>query len=351
MQYTNEFLMRRCIELARNGEGYVAPNPMVGAVITYNGHIIGEGYHTHFGAPHAEVMAVKSVKDKSLLKESVIYVNLEPCCHYGKTPPCAQLIIETGIAKVIIASADPFPSVNGGGIKILKENGITVINGILENEAHELNKFFYTYHQKKRPYIILKWAESADGYIDINRSPDIRPAAISNNTSRMLTHRWRSQVQAIMAGTNTILMDNPQLTSRNWNNNNPLRVIIDRQGRISPNCLALNNDSDNLLFISHKPDYVYSNRTTKIETDFDKNTEEKILDELTKRQIQSLLIEGGTQIINSFMRKNLWDEARVFVSGTFLSNGIKAPQKPDFCKLTSSDIGNDKLFVFRRNNL
>ncbi|MDR1055889.1 MAG: bifunctional diaminohydroxyphosphoribosylaminopyrimidine deaminase/5-amino-6-(5-phosphoribosylamino)uracil reductase RibD [Prevotellaceae bacterium] len=351
MIYNDEQIMRRCFELARNGGGRVAPNPMVGAVIVYNGKIIGEGYHSHYGAPHAEVMAIESVTDKSLLSRSIIYVSLEPCCHYGKTPPCTQLILDKGIPKVVIAAADPFTKVNGCGIQLLKNNGVGVVTGVLENEARELNKFFYTYHEKKRPYIILKWAESVDGYIDSIRPANELPTKITNAMSSALVHRWRSQVQSIMVGTNTIIRDNPRLTVRNYQGNNPLRTIIDRKGKLPANALVFNNESETLLFIPQKSDIDYGKHTVQIEINFNDNVEEQILSELYKRQIQSLFIEGGTQLITNFSVKNLWDEARIFIGNVFLKNGVKAPQKPDISPIYVEIIGNDKLLVYRKNNL
>ena len=345
-----EHIMRRCFELARNGEGRVAPNPMVGAVIVCAGQIIGEGYHARYGGPHAELMAVNSVVDKSLLKKSTIYVSLEPCCHYGKTPPCAGLILETGIPRVVVAATDPNPQVNCGGIEMLRTNGVEVITGVLEDETRELNRFFYTYHEKQRPYIILKWAESADGYIDIKRSPFEKPAQISCATSKVLAHRWRSQVQSIMAGTNTILYDNPMLTARNWAGNNPIRLVIDCNGRISPDAQVFNADADTLLFVSKKQNKNYGANTTQIEADFD-NIEEFILNDLYQRKVQSLFIEGGAQLINSFIRKGLWDEARIFISQNTLGDGLKAPDKPSEQIKHLSIIGFDKLLVYRRNFL
>ena len=343
--------MRRCFELARNGEGRVAPNPMEGAIIVHEGRIIGEGYHTQYGAPHAEVMAVNSVIDKSLLPCSTIYVSLEPCCHYGKTPPCSQLILDMGIPKAIIAATDPFPKVSGGGIKQLKDNGVEVVVGILENEARELNRFFYTYHQKKRPYIIIKWAESIDGFIDSERAANEPPAKITGLTSNTLVHRWRTQIQSIMAGTNTVIRDNPQLTSRYWTGKNPLRITFDRNGRIPVNSAIFNDAADTLLFVPQINNNEYGDRTSQILVDFENNTEESVLKELYNRQIQSVFIEGGAQLINSFIKKDLWDEIRIFTGNIYLNEGVKAPAKPNVSPVTHSDIGNDNLLVYRKNNL
>lgn len=350
MIYTDEQFMLRCFDLARNGEGKTAPNPMVGAVIVHNGRIIGEGYHTKFGAPHAEVMAIQSVLNKTLLTQSTLYVNLEPCCHHGKTPPCTQLIIDMGIPKVVIAATDPFAKVNGGGIDVLQKNGIDVTVGVLKNKARELNRFFYTYHEKRRPYVILKWAQSIDGYIDSDRSTTSQPTAISSPTSHTLVHRWRTQVQAIMVGANTVLADNPQLTARNWQGNHPLRVIIDPNGRINNNCQVFNNDADTLLFVSRKSNQNYGKRTTQIEINFDENVEQNILNKLYQYNIQSVFIEGGAYTINQFIIKNQWDEARVFISNPHIGAGVKAPQMPTRPPIALSIIEKDELFLFRQNN-
>ena len=351
MQYNDEFFMRRCFELAKNGEGRVAPNPMVGAVIVCNGQIIGEGYHTCYGASHAEVMAINSVTDKSLLSKSTIYVNLEPCCHYGKTPPCTHLILKAEIPKVVVAATDPFPKVNGGGIELLQNKGIDVKVGILEEEARELNRFFYTYHLKKRPYIILKWAESIDGYIDTNWDVNSTPVKITGKTSNAIVHKWRAQVQAIMVGTNTVLRDNPKLTARNWQGNNPVRVIVDRNNRTPSGSSIFNNEAQTFVFTSQKSGKVYGDWVHEFEVNSDENIEKVILDTLYKNNIQSLFIEGGTKLITNFLEKDLWDEVRIFIGNIHLQNGISAPIKPDIHPSASSIIGDDKLLVYRKNNL
>ncbi|MDR2473665.1 MAG: bifunctional diaminohydroxyphosphoribosylaminopyrimidine deaminase/5-amino-6-(5-phosphoribosylamino)uracil reductase RibD, partial [Tannerella sp.] len=225
--------IQRCLELASHGAGNVAPNPMVGAVIVHNGLIIGEGFHRRYGEAHAEVNAIASVKDESLLKESTLYVNLEPCSHYGKTPPCAQLIIEKQIPRVVIACEDPFEAVAGRGVKMLREAGIEVVTGVMESEAKALNKYFITAHTKRRPYIILKWAESADGFVDkIRNDRSEPPVKLSSTLTRMLVHKLRSDVQAIMVGTNTAILDNPSLKVSHWVGKSPVRIVFDRYGRI-----------------------------------------------------------------------------------------------------------------------
>lgn len=352
MQYTDEQIMRRCFELACNGAGKVAPNPMVGAVIVHNGQVIGEGYHMRYGEPHAEVMAVNSVNDKLLLPQSTLYVSLEPCCHYGKTPPCSQLILDMGIPKVVVAATDPFPKVSGGGVKMLRDNGVEVVVGVLEGEARELNKFFYTFYEKKRPYIILKWAQSIDGYIDAERSITQAPAKITNGVSQALVHKWRAEVQSIMVGTNTVLKDNPQLTVRKWMGNNPMRIVVDCNSRLSSNLNVFDNNAQTLLFIAdYTPNINYGDNVIPVKINFNNNIEEQILDELYKRQIQSVFIEGGTQLLNSFINKNLWDEARVFVGNVLLKNGVKAPEMPNNIFDCEDNIYNDRLLVFRQNNL
>lgn len=230
---THEFYMKRCIELAKNGLGTTYPNPLVGSVIVHDGKIIGEGWHKKAGEPHAEVNAVNSVKDKSLLKEATIYVSLEPCSHFGKTPPCCDLIIANKIPNVVVGTVDPFAKVAGNGIKKLIESGKNVTIGILEDECNELNKRFFTFHQKKRPYIILKWAETTDGFIAPISKEEKSPVWITNPYSRQLVHKWRTEEQAILVGTNTVLDDNPKLDARDFSGNNPVRIVLDKSGKIS----------------------------------------------------------------------------------------------------------------------
>jgi diaminohydroxyphosphoribosylaminopyrimidine deaminase/5-amino-6-(5-phosphoribosylamino)uracil reductase len=245
-----ETYINRCLELALPGLGNTAPNPMVGSVIVHGWHIIGEGFHHRFGGPHAEVNAVNSVKDKTLLRNSVLYVNLEPCSHSGKTPPCAEMIIEAGIPEVVIGTADPNPIVSGNGIKKLEHAGIRVTTGILEKQCIALNRRFITFHSRKRPYIILKWAQTSDGFIDVLRENQgiSRPTWISNEISRKLVHKWRSEEQAILVGTQTAILDNPQLNVREWTGNSPIRMVIDRQLKLSKKLNLFNNSSTTIVF-------------------------------------------------------------------------------------------------------
>lgn len=292
--------MRRCLQLARCGEAGAPPNPMVGAVIVCNGHIIGEGYHRKCGGPHAEVNAIGSVKEKHLLSRSTIYVSLEPCAHYGKTPPCTELIIESGIRRVVVGCTDPFAKVNGLGIRKLQEAGCEVQVGTLEKECRELNRRFFTFHQKHRPWITLKWAQSKDGFIGKRER-----VVFSNALTQTLVHRLRARHQAILVGTRTALLDNPTLTTRLWTGPNPLRLTIDRKG-ILPPTLHLKDE--------RFPTVIYQQESI-----------EEILADLYARGIQSLLVEGGAKLLQSFIDKGLWDEARLETAPFCLGDGVSAP--------------------------
>jgi len=298
--------MQRCIQLARCGEMGAPPNPMVGAVIVHNGIIIGEGYHRRCGGPHAEVNAIRSVRDETLLKDSTIYVSLEPCSHYGKTPPCADLIIEKGIPRVVVGCMDPFAKVNGQGIRKLRDAGIEVVVGVMENECLQLNRKFITFHQQHRPWVILKWAQSEDGFIDAERLPGEKPVKFSTAYTQTLVHRMRAMNQAVMVGTRTVLLDNPTLTTRMWEGANPLRVSIDRNGVISESVHLKDNKV---------PTVIYNHGDLSI-----------ILNDLYKRGIQSLIVEGGAQLIQHFMDAGLWDEARIEIAPLVLGSGVPIPQ-------------------------
>lgn len=331
--------MQRCLHLAVQGLGSVAPNPMVGCVIVHNGKIIGEGFHEKYGSAHAEVNAIRSVTDEKLLAQSTLYVNLEPCSHYGKTPPCANLIVEKKIPRVVIGSYDPNPLVAGKGIKLLRENGVEVMTEVLKPEADFLNRRFFTFHTQQRPYIILKWAQSADGFI---APADGKPYWLTNEVSKKLVHQWRSEEQAIMIGTNTARTDNPQLTVRLWHGNNPLRVVIDRTLSLPASLHIFNAEAATLVF-NEKGNAVKGN-IEKVKIDFSANIEEQILHELFKRNILSIMIEGGTQFLNSFINRLLWDEARVFTVTKKLNEGVKAPQVSGTI-LNEMDVERDKLIV------
>ncbi|MDI9311677.1 MAG: bifunctional diaminohydroxyphosphoribosylaminopyrimidine deaminase/5-amino-6-(5-phosphoribosylamino)uracil reductase RibD [Limnohabitans sp.] len=312
MMKIHEQYIQRCIELAKNGLGTTYPNPLVGSVIVHNDKIIGEGWHKKAGESHAEVNAINAVKDKSLLIESTIYVSLEPCSHFGKTPPCADLIIKNKIPNVVIGTIDPFAKVCGAGIQKLKDAGINVIVGVLEEECNELNKRFFTFHTKKRPYIILKWAQTKDGFIAPLSKEENKPIWITNKYSRQLVHKWRSEEQAILIGTQTAIDDNPKLDVRDWSGSNPVRIVLDRSMRIS---------KENLIFDSSALTILLS----QDDLDFSKSIVKQIVGLLYEKNIQSLIVEGGSKMLQSFIDESLWDEARVFKGESFLKEGVKAP--------------------------
>ncbi|GAA4042901.1 bifunctional diaminohydroxyphosphoribosylaminopyrimidine deaminase/5-amino-6-(5-phosphoribosylamino)uracil reductase RibD [Flavobacterium chungnamense] len=309
---THDTYIKRCIELAKNGLGTTYPNPLVGSLIVYNDEIIGEGWHRKSGEPHAEVNAINSVKDKSLLSKSTIYVSLEPCSHFGKTPPCCDLIIANKIPNVVIGTIDPFAKVAGTGIKKLIEAGKNVTVGILEDECNELNKRFFTFHNKKRPYIILKWAESQDGFIAPLTKEIKEPVWITNEFSRQLVHKWRSEEQAILVGTNTVIEDNPSLTTRDWSGNHPIRIVLDQNNRISKESHIFDNQIKSITI-------------TKENINFNNNIALEITDFLFNEGIQSVIIEGGGQTLQTFIDANIWDEAQVFRGEIYFKSGTKAP--------------------------
>lgn len=316
--------MKRCLQLARYGESYVSPNPMVGAVIVHAGNIIGEGYHQAYGQPHAEPNAINSVKDQTLLAQSTMYVTLEPCSHYGKTPPCADLIIKYKIPKVVIGMKDPNPKVAGNGIKKLLDAGVNVTVGVLENECSVLNKHFLTFQEKKRPYIALKWAQTSDGFIDIKReSAEIAPLKISNELTKILVHKQRAQNQAIMVGTNTALLDNPTLTVRNWSGRNPVRIVIDKSGRIPENYHLLNDNIKTLVYTEQEKES--KENVEFITVRFDNDLLENLIQNIYEHNINSVLVEGGASFLQSFIDKGLWDEVSVEVSPMIIGDGLKAP--------------------------
>ncbi len=317
--------MRRALQLAQNGLGTTYPNPMVGSVIVHNGKIIGEGWHKKAGEPHAEVNAVNAVKDKSLLKEATIYVTLEPCSHFGKTPPCCDLIIAKEIPNVVVGTIDPFAKVAGTGIQKLKEAGKNVIVGVLEKECQELNKRFFTFHQKKRPYIILKWAESNDGFIAPLTKDTNRPVWVTHQYSRQLVHKWRTEEQAILVGTQTVLDDNPVLNARDFFGADPTRIVLDRQGRIPEN-YHIKNGTQKTIIYSENIFLTKNNTISYKKAIFDTHFLEFLVSDLFQEELQSIIIEGGAKTLQSFIDKNLWDEARVFTGNTLLKNGITAPK-------------------------
>ena len=317
--------MNRCFELAQNGLGKVAPNPMVGCVIVKDGAIIGEGYHEKYGENHAEVNAIESVENAELLRGAEMYVNLEPCTHHGKTPPCVDRILEAGIGKVIIADSDPSEKVHGKGIEKLRTNGVLVETSVLLEEEHRINKRFRTYHEKKRPYIILKWAQTVDRFIDIDRAHGEKgQIKISNEACKRLLHKWRSEEQSIMVGTTTALNDDPSLNVRLVEGSNPLRVVLDRYNRLPQELKMFNDGNKTLLYSYHEGADV--NNVERVILDGSSNILGKIMDDLYQREIQSLIVEGGRYLFTSFISQNLWDEIRIFQSQDELKTGLPAPE-------------------------
>lgn len=316
--------MRRCLYLASRARGHTGMNPMVGSVIVYKGKIIGEGYHREYGSDHAEVNAINAVVNKDLLRNSTLYVNLEPCSHYGKTPPCSELITSYKIPEVIIGTVDPNPLVSGKGIHHLRERGTQILTPVLEKECLHLNRRFFTNILKKRPYVILKWAQSRDGFIDKDRKPEdpAGPNWITDHTARMLVHKWRSEEAGIMAGTNTVLIDNPGLDVRYWPGRNPVRILPDRNGKLSGNLKVLDGSTETLIIGGAGP--ATKGLTTYIKVRGEAGLPE-ILDLLLERGIYSLIVEGGATLINSFLELGLWDEARVFEGDTLFGSGIPSP--------------------------
>ena len=343
-----EKYIKRCIELAKNGLGTTYPNPLVGCVIVFENVIIGEGWHKKSGEAHAEVLAIESVRNKELLSESTLYVSLEPCSHFGKTPPCADLILKYKIPNVVIGTIDPNSKVSGKGIQKLKDSGVNVTYGILVNECNELNKRFFTFHSKTRPFIILKWAESSDGFISPINKKEQKPVWLSNEYSRQLVHKWRSEEQAILVGTQTIIDDNPSLTVRDWVGKNPIRVLIDRDNAIDTPSNVFDNQAKTIVF-SNKEVTSNSDTIQYIKIDFDKNSTQAIVDKLFENNIQSIIIEGGRKTIQSFIDANLWDEARVFIGEINLNEGTKAP-KLNRANYYKSLIKKDTLLIYRNDD-
>lgn len=318
--------MQRCLQIAKNGIGTTRPNPSVGAVVVVNDVIIGEGFTSAYGGNHAEVNAINAVKDKSQLKEATIYVTLEPCSHFGKTPPCADLIVKHQFKNVVIGCLDANSLVAGKGIERIKKTGINVVVGVLENECLEHHKRFFTVQNKKRPYIILKWAETKSEFIAPLKKESNNPVWISNQYSQQLVHKWRSEEHAILVGTNTVIADNPKLNVRSWSGNNPIRIVLDRSLRI-PKTANVFDESVQTIFLTEKRIKNKEERDNVVfeEINFSENIAEQICKVLHKHQIQSVIIEGGTQTLQTFIDANLWDEARVFIGKNEFKNGIKGP--------------------------
>lgn len=338
--------MRRCLELASNGMGLTAPNPMVGALLAVNDIIIGEGYHHASGCPHAEVEAVRSVKDQELLKSATLYVNLEPCNHVGKTPACTDLILQHGIPRVVIGHTDPNPLVAGTGIDRLRSNGVEVITGVMEKEGRGLNRRFLTFHEKKRPFIMLKWAQTRDGFIDLTREvgQQAHPAWITDEYCRTLVHKWRTEESAILVGTRTALLDDPALNVRAWSGKSPVRLVLDVHGSL-PNHLK--------LFDGSEPTWVYTalkqadrKNIRYIRIDPEENDLDQLLQHLYENEIQSVIVEGGAELLGSFIQQKLWDEARIFTGPGSFGQGVAAPVLRGR-SLQTMHTGNSILEIYR----
>jgi len=328
MVWNNDLnFMQRCVELASKAEGMTYPNPMVGAVIVHEGEIIGEGYHMKAGGPHAEVMAIGSVNNKELLVSSTIYVNLEPCSHFGKTPPCADLIISHKIPVVVVGTMDTSDKVSGQGLSKLREAGCKVITGVAEDQCRMINKRFFTFHEKRRPYIILKWAQSSDGFIDIKREKKKQsgPGWITGKPERILVHKWRAEEQAILVGAETVRTDNPLLNVREWKGNNPVRLILSGSG-IIPEELAMNKLIGPQVVFSFFPEKINLSGSVVVKLNNHESSAAQILDYLFRWGIQSLFIEGGASVLSHFISLGLWDEARIFYGDQIYKDGVKAPE-------------------------
>jgi len=325
LEETDNKYMRRCIDLAVKAEGCTFPNPVVGAVVVFRDSVIGEGYHLQAGKPHAEVVAINSVKNRELLKLSTLYVSLEPCCHYGKTPPCTDLIISSGIPRIVAGTIDTSSKVSGKGIEILKGAGREVTVGIMEKECRWVNRKFFTFHEKKRPYITLKWAESADGFIDTEREASSTPEPywITGMAERVLVHKWRASEETILVGGETVRKDNPKLNVRYWSGRDPLKVILSRSGNI---CKYLTENETKSKIFTFTGNRNFSSGNTEIfYLEEEANAGKTICDVLYNNGIQSLMVEGGAMVLNHFISAGLWDEARIFKGYENFHKGVRAP--------------------------
>ncbi len=350
----HEKYIKRCIQLARNALGNTYPNPLVGSVLVYKDKIIGEGWHNKAGEPHSEVNAIRSVQNEKLLNKATIYVSLEPCNHYGKTPPCSDLIIASGIKKVVIGTVDPYAEVSGKGIKKLLDAGCEVIVGVLEAECKELNQRFFTFHQKQRPYIILKWAQTANGFIAPESRDTREPVWITNSYSQQLVHKWRAEEQAILIGTNTAIEDNPKLTSRLWKGKNPTRIVLDQHRRIPKLSALYDGKVKTIFFCGRLPDLSSEEEQNEIKNisfeqiDFNADVAEQICRVLFRNKIQSVIVEGGAKTLQTFIDANLWDEARVFTGKGIFQSGIKAPDITGKL-INEKELGSDNLKIYKND--
>lgn len=340
--------MRRCLDLARRGAGHVAPNPMVGSVLVHEGRVIGEGYHHRYGGPHAEVNCIRSVTpaDQALISSSTLYVSLEPCSHYGKTPPCTGLILDSGISAVVIGCSDPFPQVNGRGIGILCKAGVNVITGVLEQECLELNRRFIHVIEQQRPYIVLKWAQTGNGKIS---SGNAERLFISNPITNRLVHRWRSEEASILVGTNTAMADDPELTNRSWQAPSPLRLVIDRSGRL-PRSLKLFDGSVRTVVFTEAASWQESNLEF-VQVEPAPDLLPSIIRWLTGENIQSVLVEGGAVTLQSFIDSGCWDEARIITNGSLLiQGGVQAPRLSSGVLVREECLEGDLVQYYKRIN-
>lgn len=345
----HELYMQRCLELALKGKGNVSPNPMVGCVIVHDNNIIGEGYHQKFGEAHAEVNAINNVLQKygdqaaTLLANATAYVSLEPCAHFGKTPPCADLLVKHQLKKVVIGNTDPFDGVNGKGIDKLKNAGIEVLSGILDEECRMVNRRFFTRVTQQRPYLILKWAQTANGFF---APTDQTQRWISGPEAKTLTHEWRSEEDAILVGKNTVLADNPQLNTRDVKGKNPIRIVIDKRLEIPANYHIFNDESKTIIFNEVKTEVVGNLHFIQME-DMHFYLPQKLAYQLYLMDIQSVIIEGGTHLLSQFIHDGLWDEARIFTANTTWESGLQAP-KINGQLMEEISVGNDKLQVLKQ---
>lgn len=342
----HEVFMKRCFQLAEQGLGHAAPNPMVGSVIVHDGKVIGEGYHQTYGEGHAEVNAVASVANKSLLADSTIYVNLEPCAHHGKTPPCADMIITNRIPRVVVSNIDPFEKVAGAGIKRMRDAGIEVTTGILESEGLELNRRFFTFHTKQRPYIILKWAQTTDGFLDHVRSPESseKPLKITSKETNQLVHKWRTEESAILVGSNTAHLDDPQLTARLWPGKNPLRILIDPRLSVPASAKLLRDGLPTLVFNTVKSGV--ENNATYHQLAEVNDLLPEMMKTLHHSGVQSMIVEGGRATLQNFIDAELWDEARVLTGPQRIGSGVAAPNL-NAAACTVKVINHDRVEYFR----
>lgn len=349
MSKQDQQFMQRALQLAAYGKSTVSPNPMVGCVIAIDGKIIGEGWHQKAGQPHAEVLAIRSVADEELLKSATAYVTLEPCAHQGKTPPCAELLVERQLKRVVIGAVDPNPLVAGKGIEILRNAGIEVEVAVLEAECLALNSAFFTFMEKKRPYVILKWAQTADGFV---ARENFDSKWISNSLSRQLVHKWRTEIDAILVGKNTAKYDNPQLTAREWPGKNPIRIVIDHHLSLNRDLHVFDGTQKTILFYS-KGQTIEKQEVKSIKLD-ENNFLTDMMDYLYTENIQSVLVEGGLQTLQSFIDAGLWDEARVFVAPINFGKGIRSAQLKEHSLVSQENIHDEKqvdvLSVFKHLN-